>query len=498
MNKKLLTKEASEEHINNGGKIELVPHIYLDQKMCLKYIELGGEITNVPKRFITPNMCKTYIKKGGKLAFVPPKFINHKLCKEYIEQGGALVKVPEDYVDQLLCISYIEKGGNIKAVPRKYRTKKLCEGYKIQNIDDLEYIPKKYITKEMVKEAWKHGTDIKYIPEQFITKEMAEDYIEESGDLKYVPEKVLSEKMVSKYIEKGGNITSVPTEYATIEVIDNTKDVNKVSRYSSKEQQQIVLRILLTVPKTGLIKEEIKEKYHVSSTIIDKVLEKIKKEDEKKYIEIMNVFDNSDKSQEYTKYYNDYAAKIVDIVKSVGQIRNGRLTKEQRIQFSYLLGTADVKSDIYNIYDFLYDQSNKPEKSRQFVVFCKSYLGFKYRNKKTGFSDMDITEEQEFLMESGAKWFTPVDKEKYFKDRNGSPLKHYFIDNSNNTVEIKEEDLDIILKYLKTQKIAASDCIVKEACARYVNGELEIFCDELTSGNYLEMQKEKQKTKTLK
>ena len=497
MAERLMTKEDSERYIKNGGDIEKVPHIFLDGNMCNKYIELGGLISKVQKKFITSSMCETYLKEGGQLSQIPHKYINHKTCKIYIEQGGSLVDIPEEYIDKPLCSNYIEQGGNIKHVPRKLIGPKLMDSYKIQSIDDLEYIPEKYITEEIVNEACKYGTNIEYIPEKYITKEMCENYIEDAGDLKNVPRKYITKELVSKYIENGGTILNVPSKYVTMDMIDNTKNINKLNKYSNKEQKEIIRQILLSVPRTKLVKEEIKQKYNIDSQKINKALEKIKEIDEEDYFRIMDVFNNNEKSEEYAENNKEYAAEILKMFKSLGPIREGRFSKSQRIQFTYLLGNSDVKNDIYNIYDFLYDQANNSKESKEFMRYCRSYLGFKYRNKKSGFSDMDINEEQEFLMESGATWFNLVNKEKYFVDINGQRKRHFFLDNSNNTVEIQEEDLDIILKYLNTNKVPTRDCIVKEACARYVRGELEIFVEELTSGNYLEQTKEKVKVKTL-
>ena len=492
-------QEKMIQYIKNGGSLEYVPKEFFTQEMCDEYMKNGGSLKDVPEKFITQKMCDEYIKNGGSLVFIPEKFITQEMCDEYIKNERSLGDVPEKFITQEMCDEYIKNGGLLWFVPVKFRTQEMYKNY-VKNGGTLGDVPEKFITQEMCNVYFEKGRhkNIDEIPEKFITQEMCEKhlvanrfneakssirvgfdkipmrfrnknicekYIQMGGTIVNIPNELLTEEMCNIYIKNGGSINCVPEKYRTKEMWDEWYEENK-------EKQ--IIKDLLVGDLEFKTRKELENKYNITGARLNLVLEGIKQVKPEVYKEIKNKF----KQNSLKRYYGIESdiQLVMNIIDSIGskpqrvqRKSNTAYSKEQKVQFSYLLSQAKIHHSIFELYNYATSGSLKFDCS-DFIRFCKIDLGLNFTNINKQVKN---------------HWLMGFNADAYFRDGRGNEIKHVYLDKNGDQVEIKEPDLKIVLDSLQSNSIPKSNCIVNEAIRKYVQGELDIFINDLISGEYL-------------
>lgn len=503
----MISKEQEKwnKYINEGGPLNKVPKEYITQEMSdkywakywAKYMEDTGELSDIPIKFRTQKIYDQYVKKHHILYGIPDEYITQEMCNYIMSKGSSIYLIPERFLTQEMCVKsmlhkgdledvpekfrnqevykiYIDNGGVLQNVPEKFITQEMCNTY-ISNHGSLENVPEKFITQDICNIYMEKTAILENVPEKFITQEMCDRYVSWRGTISNVPEKFITQEMCEIYISRGGKIDKVPEKFRTKELYEQWYEKNK--KYK-------IIEDLVSGEIEYTTKKDLIEKYNITENRLDIILEGIKQVKPEIYEQIKNKFKHNMLKHFYgiEKDINT----VMSIVDSLGEKpktfkRVGTAyTKEQKIQFSYSLSHANINHSIFELYK-LAISGNLKFNCEDFIRFCRNDLGMR-------FHDVDanaLLDEEQLFIKMGNNWLRSFDEKSFLRDSQGHEIKHAYLDNNGNHVEIKEPDIQIILNCLKANAIPKSTCIVTEAIRKYVKGELDIFINDLISGEYL-------------
>ena len=483
---KFITKEMCEIYMNNGGILSRVPSKFITKEVCVNYLKNGGNLEYVPEKFLTQEMCSNYIKKGGHIEIIPEKFRTQEICNDYIKNGGFIDNVPYKFITEEMCKNYMKNGGDLSKIPENFLTQEMCEKYlfgkyRVHGIEcniiiRFEKIPSRFKNKELCEKYLQSGGTFNSIPKELVTEEMCENYLNKGGSISRIPSKFRTKEMCEDHIKKGGSINYIPAEYRTQEMWDTW--------YKKNKEKQIIKDLLLGNLEFNT-KKELEEKYNITSQRLNTVLEGIKYMKPEIYEAIKNKFKHNSLKQYYG--IEKDIQKVMDIINSLGpkpqRIQRKLSTaysKEQKIQFSYLLSHAEIQNSIFDLYNHAIS-GNIKFNCADFIRFCRVDLGLKFAD----INKSALTDNEQLFLKVGNSWLMGFNEDRYLKDSQGNEIKHVYLDKNGEQVEIKGPELDIILNSLKVNQIPKSNCIVNEAIRKYVQGELDVFINDLKSGEYL-------------
>jgi hypothetical protein len=129
--------------------INFIPEDKRTKEIYLKSVEFeGGNIQYISEKYITEELCLVSVKQNGhNIAYISEDKRTEKVCLEAIKQTGFAIQYIEKYkLTEEMCLEAIKK--NI--ADRK-------------TINALIYIPKKFITKEIVQLILDSGNATKFI-----------------------------------------------------------------------------------------------------------------------------------------------------------------------------------------------------------------------------------------------------------------------------------------------------------------------------------------------
>ena len=139
-----------------------------------------------------------------------------------------------DEADNEIELEYIEQHWNIlepiclwlndlKYIPKEYITKELCELAVKQNGRALRYVPLEYKTEELCKLAIQEdGWSLKYIPDELKTLELYELAVQKNGmALYHVPDELRTKKIYEMAVQQNGaSLGYISTELRTKELCE--------------------------------------------------------------------------------------------------------------------------------------------------------------------------------------------------------------------------------------------------------------------------------------
>ena len=123
--------------------------------------------------------------------------------------------IPEKYITKELCEIAINNDGNaVSDVPEKYKTKELYELAVQENGLNLYHVPEEYRTKELCEIAIQNnGNALEYVPQELRTQELCEMAVKQNGwALYYIPEKYKTKEMCEIAIYQNGMALSYVSE----------------------------------------------------------------------------------------------------------------------------------------------------------------------------------------------------------------------------------------------------------------------------------------------
>ena len=95
---------------------------------------------------------------------------------------------------------YCNMYNNLEDIPEKYITQEMVSEYWNNSLIKSVYcIPEKFITKEMVDLDWNINKDLISIPEQYITQEMVDEHFGLYRTLKHIPKKYINKSIIDRY-----------------------------------------------------------------------------------------------------------------------------------------------------------------------------------------------------------------------------------------------------------------------------------------------------------
>ena len=148
----------------------------------------------IAKKYLTPQICKNAVKRNGlNLKYVPEQYLNTKMCLIAVQNDGEALKVVPKKIlfskkGYELCLTAVRndsKGNALSFVPDCYKRGKngkiLCEEAIRANEFALEYVPKKYMSEELVTSfVRRHPERLWHIPTEYISSDLCLELIEQN------------------------------------------------------------------------------------------------------------------------------------------------------------------------------------------------------------------------------------------------------------------------------------------------------------------------------
>ena len=148
----------------------------------------------IAKKYLTPQICKNAVKRNGlNLKYVPEQYLNTKMCLIAVQNDGEALKVVPKKIlfskkGYELCLTAVRndsKGNALSFVPDCYKRGKngkiLCEEAIRANEFALEYVPKKYMSEELVTSfVRRHPERLRHIPTEYISSDLCLELIEQN------------------------------------------------------------------------------------------------------------------------------------------------------------------------------------------------------------------------------------------------------------------------------------------------------------------------------
>jgi len=181
------------------------------------------------------------------------------------------------------------------------------------------------------------------------------------------------------------------------------------------------------------------------------------------------------------KVKEENIAKVEGILGSLGNIERSILSNAQKIQFAYLI--QEVNFPLRELFNYV-NETNQCKKHLMFVAFCEYQLKYKYEPTEKPKSRVCIPKEK-------CEWLRPFDLNTKFTDKNGQAVKCYYMNKEGTQVEVTAKEAIEVINALRENQIPDTTCIVNEAIRRYALNELDVFVEQLTSGNYLSIEEAK-------
>lgn len=155
----------------------------IDNKYKNKYtkdmILENPEVTRyIPKEKMTKDIVQYMIEHFVSLQYIPEEYINKRLCKAYYNHDmNEILYIPDKYVTRKMKKDLIDSFAHQYMNPEwfnRFLVKRAID----RNIQWVKYIPKKYITTEyiikIIKEVGNYSLDIfDYLDESYINEEIA-------------------------------------------------------------------------------------------------------------------------------------------------------------------------------------------------------------------------------------------------------------------------------------------------------------------------------------
>ena len=236
-----------------------VPELYLTETFLKEYIT-DEELTD---DFVKDLQCSTVnsvdltkmiVKKEPKYYSLIDNKYKNKYTKDMILENPEVTRyIPKEKMTKDIVQYMIEHFVSLQYIPEEYINKRLCKAYYNHDMNEILYIPDKYVTRKMKKDLidsfahqymnpeWfnrslvKRAIDrniqwVKYIPQKYINKKIVDRII--TGNLftliQYCP---ISEETVHKAVYSNMEwIKYLPKEYITTEYI--IKIIKEVGNYS--------------------------------------------------------------------------------------------------------------------------------------------------------------------------------------------------------------------------------------------------------------------------
>ena len=177
---------------SNGFSMKFVPSDVHTQELCDAAIQSScWAITHCLDKFKTPQNCLQSVSKNGQtLEYVPTQYITQEMCLIAVKtRYPCLNLIPKEFITQEVCDEAVKANGeNVKYVPDEFMSTALaaiairspapCNPSANMAGANIQYIPAKYITKELILESVRRWFSTYHrIPKECITDEIEEEVL---------------------------------------------------------------------------------------------------------------------------------------------------------------------------------------------------------------------------------------------------------------------------------------------------------------------------------
>ena len=525
---KFQTQEMANIDFTEHQNILRIPYEFQDQEMADIDFMMHQDIERIPYKFQTQEMANIYFLKTCGESYVPERFL--------AKLDRAKIRILKEIQTQEMANNDFEIHQDITRILRKFQTQEMADkdfsiyydvtrfskrlqteemfvmDFKIHQ--NLTRIPREFQTQEMADKDFEEHQDITRIPREFQTQEMSDKDFMVHQDIRRISKKYQTLEMLSLYKENAKDnsnfiseilvsdsplISAVSYFFKTFDLdkIPNTikdsefynivvervkKDENSQNIYKklNDDLKYMVLKSeLINLVETGGTKEEIEEKYNISS--IDWVINRLEKDDPDLFKKVKKLFEENANT-----WFQTMLVDIINlrtIIQNLGDLNPNKLTPEQKINFAYNLSKAGTHHSLAEINEFLERYPMYGDEDFTSVQsFFRHHLNFKYK-KMAKSDEVALYDNEKYLAQNGQNWLRKFDLNETFKVKDGKPIATLkYLTPDGEALELTIDKANEILDYLKENEVPLRSCIVNEAFRRYARGELDNFINELENG----------------
>ena len=505
----------------DANNIKYVPDRFKTQEMCIKAVSKDvNNIRYVPTELQVQEMWNLVVLKDvSNIIDVPEKFLTQEMCNLVMSKNiNNIIYIPVQYQKQeMFELAVSKNANNIRYVPDGFKTQEMCKFAVSKNANNIRYVPKKFLTQEMCKfVVSKNANNIRYVPKKFLTREIRnliifriqnlrdefktqklcdEAVSKYPGNIKYVPDRFKTQEMCIKVLKIDVYIYSklIPKNMWNETVLAVVKnELNKLiqSKKTIPADSELCnylidlfpeLTLLLGKEKSNkIIIEEIKkilinkgsiesiaEKYGITTNVVNGILKQLKETDLELYEKIKKHLDNNQRKFWFARLAD--IEKVVQIIRSLGDLNDKRLSPEQKIKFSYLYGKY-VNIPLEEMYEFDYDKYS-PEYASTLSYFFEKYLKFDILLDENTIR-MDARE-----IEFNNSWLSNYSSNRYWGVKEGVPTMTHNYAGKEMTKEAERH----VINELRMQQIPLKQFIVEQAFRHYAKGTLNEYIRTLQS-----------------
>lgn len=198
-------------------------------------------ITQIPHEYITRemvlNILADYHNKNGYissfvinisqslLSYIPNEIIDYNICLESVKCGCSLIYVPKQFITKELVLEFVKQapGFNYHLIPSEFKDDDDIICAIINDVTDAFMFinPAKLTTKRQIAAFLKRNINlINIIPEQMIDEDVLLEYARANVDLvDIIPQKLISKKIALLFVRRQGlQLMHVPDDIKTIDV----------------------------------------------------------------------------------------------------------------------------------------------------------------------------------------------------------------------------------------------------------------------------------------
>ncbi len=498
-----------------------IPMKFRTSAMCDKMFEIDSE-----KYFLEFPMEKRDLSKCIDMFNInPEKYFGQfphncrtkKMCNKVfdIDPEKYFYLIPTKHRSQEMCNKMLEINFEkyFDDVPHKYRTSDMwLKMYAFNPYYVLKELPRKFNSKEIFLKFYEINPKVTFenIYELWKTQEMCNEYFELNRESfeRYVPRDMYTKEMYLEllrrdFIHYSKEISDSMIDVDTISVakIEMDKLIQNQEFIERKDLSKLMLMVIKLYPEckeiifidqeekirndlyflinNGGTLEGIAEKYGVSVSIVNGILEKIKVEDEVNYNAIKDVLDMNQRGYFFNMMRD--VSNLSMIINMIGPVDVKGMTLEQKIMFSYLCN-KHIFNSLEEIYSFNFNKYTNVDYSNV-TRFFNRVLKYNFIRSENA----TIPEKKTIQFNNG--WLRNYDRKRFFAIKNDVPTmeRRYGKNSELLTFEIEER----IINVLKSEGIPLSEVIVTTAFKEYFNDNLAMYIEKLKEYDamYLEVKK---------
>lgn len=188
-----------------------VPELYLTETFLKEYIT-DEELTD---DFVKDLQCSTVnsvdltkmiVKKEPKYYSLIDNKYKNKYTKDMILENPEVTRyIPKEKMTKDIVQYMIEHFVSLQYIPEEYINKRLCKAYYNHDMNEILYIPDKYVTRKMKKDlidSFAH----QYMNPEWFNRSLVKRAIDRNIQwVKYIPKKYITTEYIIKIIKEVGN-----------------------------------------------------------------------------------------------------------------------------------------------------------------------------------------------------------------------------------------------------------------------------------------------------